>query len=178
MTEIEQTIALGARFVTPVTLCAALGCGLVAGTFFAFSTFVMPALASLPSKQGILAMQAINVAVINRWFLGVFLGTGAACAVLAVSSLLARDQPGAWFRVGGAALYLLGTIAVTMTLNVPLNDLLAKIQPDAPDAATFWATYLGAWTRWNSARAAAALLAAASLTLSLLASASAPTPPT
>jgi uncharacterized membrane protein len=46
-----------------LTLFAALGCGLVAGVFFAFSTFVMKALARLPAEQGIAAMQAINVAV-------------------------------------------------------------------------------------------------------------------
>jgi uncharacterized membrane protein len=45
-----------------LTLFAALGCGLVAGVFFAFSTFVMKALARLPAEQGIAAMQAINAA--------------------------------------------------------------------------------------------------------------------
>ncbi|WP_181824162.1 hypothetical protein [Chroococcidiopsis thermalis] len=34
-------------------LFAALGSGLVAGVFFAFSTFVMLALARIPSAQGI-----------------------------------------------------------------------------------------------------------------------------
>lgn len=43
-----------------VTLIAALGCGLVAGVFFAFSSFVMPALKRLPPAQGISAMQSIN----------------------------------------------------------------------------------------------------------------------
>jgi len=38
-------------------LLVALGCGLVAGVFFAFSTFVMPALARLQPPQGIAAMQ-------------------------------------------------------------------------------------------------------------------------
>jgi hypothetical protein len=33
----------------------------MAGTFFAVSTFVMPALARIPSSQGIAAMQSINV---------------------------------------------------------------------------------------------------------------------
>jgi uncharacterized membrane protein len=42
------------------TLATALGCGLVAGVFFAFSSFVMPALKRLPPAQGIAAMQSIN----------------------------------------------------------------------------------------------------------------------
>ncbi len=43
-----------------LTLISALGCGLVGGIFFAFSTFVMKALTRLPPAQGIAAMQSIN----------------------------------------------------------------------------------------------------------------------
>jgi len=57
-----------------VTFVAALGSGLMAGAFFAFSTFVMKALARLPAAAGIAAMQWINVAVINPLFLGVSSG--------------------------------------------------------------------------------------------------------
>ncbi len=42
-------------------LFSALGCGLIAGVFFAFSTFVMKALAQQQPSQGIAAMQAINI---------------------------------------------------------------------------------------------------------------------
>jgi uncharacterized membrane protein len=47
-----------------LSVCLAIGAlssGLVAGTFFAFSTFVMRALDRLPSAQAIAAMQAVNV---------------------------------------------------------------------------------------------------------------------
>ena len=46
-------------------LLSALGCWLMAGVFFAFSTFVMKALARLQPAQGIAAMQAINITAIN-----------------------------------------------------------------------------------------------------------------
>jgi len=39
-----------------LTLVAALGCGLVSGIFFAFSTFIMKALARLAPAHGIAAM--------------------------------------------------------------------------------------------------------------------------
>jgi uncharacterized membrane protein len=71
-----------------LTLLSALGCGLMAGVFFAFSAFVMNALARLPPPQGIAAMQSINVAVINPWFFVAFFGTAAACVVLVVVTLL------------------------------------------------------------------------------------------
>jgi uncharacterized membrane protein len=40
-------------------LSAALSCGLIAGVFFAFSTFVMKALAQQSSAQGMSTMQSI-----------------------------------------------------------------------------------------------------------------------
>jgi uncharacterized membrane protein len=43
-----------------LTLITALGCGLAAGVFYAFSTFVMKALARLPAAQGFAAMQSIS----------------------------------------------------------------------------------------------------------------------
>ena len=48
-------------YVNTLILLSALGSGLVAGIFFAFSTFVMSALGRLAPEQGILAMQTINV---------------------------------------------------------------------------------------------------------------------
>jgi len=42
-----------------LTLFVALGCGLIAGVFFAFSAFVMKALARLSSAEGIAAMQSM-----------------------------------------------------------------------------------------------------------------------
>ena len=48
------------------TLVTALGCGLVAGVFFAFSSFVMAALRRLKPEEGIAAMQAFNIPLNNR----------------------------------------------------------------------------------------------------------------
>lgn len=59
-------------------LLPALGCGLVAGVFFAFSTFVMSALARLQPAQGIAAMQSINITAINPLFMMAIFGTAGA----------------------------------------------------------------------------------------------------
>ncbi len=148
-------------------LFSALGCGLIAGVFFAFSTFVMSALARLQPAQGIAAMQSINITVINPLFMAAFLGTAAACILLAVSSLLRWHQPDAAYLLIGSLLYLVGTLGVTIVFNVPLNEALARVEPDSTDGATLWASYLANWTNWNHIRAAAALAAAASLTIAL-----------
>jgi uncharacterized membrane protein len=102
-----------------LTFVSALVCGLVAGIFFAFSAFVMKALTHLPPAQGFAAMQAINVAVLNRWFFAAFFGTPAGCLLLAVSSLLMWQVPEAIYQLIGSSLYLIGTILVTIAFNVP-----------------------------------------------------------
>ncbi len=150
-----------------LTFVSGLGCGLVAGIFFAFSAFVMKALARLPAAQGIAAMQSINVAVLNRWFFAVFFGTATCCLVLAVSSVVRWHKPGAVYLLAGSLLYLVGTILVTIVLNVPLNDALAAVDPTSADAGHLWATYVRNWTAWNHVRTVGALAAAASFSVAL-----------
>jgi uncharacterized membrane protein len=156
------------RLLFVLTLLSALGCGLMAGFFFAFSACVMNALAHLPPAQGIAAMQSINVAVLNRWFFAAFFGTAAACVLLAVCSLLMWSESGSIYRLIGSALYLVGTILVTIVSNVPRNNALAAVDPPSANGAILWAGYLISWTAWNHVRTVAALAAAASFTIALI----------
>jgi uncharacterized membrane protein len=147
--------------LSPITLISALGAGLVAGVFFAFSTFVMQALARLSAPAGIAAMQSINITVINPAFMTAFMGTALLCLGLAVVAWLRWQQPGSGYVMIGCLIYLVGSLGVTMALNVPLNDHLASLDPTAADSAGFWSTYLADWTRWNTVRTIASLLASA-----------------
>lgn len=150
-----------------LTLSSALGCGLIAGVFFAFSAFVMNALGRLPPAQGIAAMQSINIVVINPLFMATFFGTAAGCVLLAASSLFMWHKPGAVYLLLGSLLYLVGTILVTIVFNVPRNEALAAVDPASADGASLWAGYVSSWTAWNHVRTAAALAAAALLTTAL-----------
>lgn len=155
-------------WVSILTLIAALGCGLIAGVFFAFSSFVMKALGRIQPAAGIAAMQSINIAVINPWFMAAFLGTAAACAVLAVGSLMNWGTPGAEYLLAGSLLYCFGTFVVTMAFNVPLNNALARVNPASPEGGQVWSGYLVSWTNWNTVRMLAALLGAVALTMALV----------
>ncbi|HWM94160.1 MAG TPA: anthrone oxygenase family protein [Thermoanaerobaculia bacterium] len=148
-----------------LTLVTALGCGLIAGVFFAFSAFVMKAFARLTPTEGIGAMQSVNVAVLNPLFLGVFVGTAVACVLAVAASLFRWHEPGAVYLLVGGLLYLIGTFLVTMVFNVPRNEALAKVAP--ADGERLWANYLASWTAWNHVRTVAALAAAASFTIAL-----------
>lgn len=139
---------------------ALLGSVLVGGVFFAFSSFVMPALARLPSSEGIAAMQSINIVVINPSFLGAFLGTAVISLGMIGVALAGWERPSAFYLLGGAIFYLAGTFVVTMFGNVPLNDQLAAASATDAAAPAIWEHYLDRWTMWNHVRASAAMVAA------------------
>lgn len=156
---------MSAGWLQAAVLAAALGSGLMAGLFFAFSNFVMRALGRLPPEEGVAAMQAINKTVQNALFFLVFFGTAALSLLLAVLALVDRQGAGSGLLLAGALSYLFGNLAVTVGRNVPLNQALARRDPAAAETAAYWRSYQRAWTAWNHLRsvsgAAAMLLFAA-----------------
>ncbi len=156
---------MSSTFVNAMILISALGSALVAGVFFAFSTFIMKALGRLQPEQGIAAMQSINVTVLNPWFFAVFFGTGAGCIFLAIFALLNWSGPVATHLAVGSMLYIVGSIFVTMVFNVPLNNTLARADAINPDSVPLWRHYLHRWTFWNHVRTGASLAAATLLFL-------------
>jgi uncharacterized membrane protein len=105
--------------------------------------------------------------VLNRWFFVAFFGTAAGCGLLIVTSLWTWPEPGAIYHIIGGALYLVGTILVTIVFNVPRKNALAVVDPASAEGATLWSRYLTEWTAWNHVRTVAALSAAGSLTVGL-----------
>jgi uncharacterized membrane protein len=150
-----------------LSFAAALGCGLIAGTFFAFSVFVMRALAVISVPAGIAAMQAINIVVINPIFLGAFLGTAVLCVIVLLLAFAGSGSVESAYVWTASLAYLLGTFGVTMIFNVPLNNRLAKADPASAEGEILWRSYVALWTRWNHVRTIAALLAMAAFILSL-----------
>ena len=60
--------------ITGLLWFSAIGCGLIAGVYFAFSTFIMTALQRVGSAQGAAAMNATNAAILRSLFMPLFLG--------------------------------------------------------------------------------------------------------
>jgi uncharacterized membrane protein len=147
---------------------AAIGSGLVAGIFFAFSSFVMAALGRLPSDHGIAAMNAINVTVINPLFFLAFFGTAALCLAASAGSALPWTTNSSTLVLLASVIYLVGCIGVTMVRNVPLNNALAAVSPGTPEAAALWTRYLSEWTFWNTVCTVAPILSAVLFTVALL----------
>lgn len=142
-------------------LLGALGSGLVAGLCFAFASFLMRAFDDLGAPAAIRVMQSLNARILRSGAMVVWLGTaviGVAAAVLA---------GGAPWVVAAAFLYAVGAIAITGRGNVPLNERLDEVDPDAPGASEAWRRYFVAWGRWNAVRTAVCAAASACFTVAL-----------
>ncbi|MEU9341000.1 anthrone oxygenase family protein [Streptomyces sp. NPDC048278] len=150
-----------------LVLLGVLGAGLAAGVFCGFSTFVMRGLASLPSAQGVAAMNAINRAALTPAFMLVFAGSAVVCAMIAVVTFVVWPDEGKVELLLGSGLYLFGSFGLTAMANVPRNEALAKLEPGTPEAASYWPVYVREWTLWNHARTVASAAAAVVYVLAL-----------
>ena len=159
------------QWLAALAFVGAMGSGVIAGVFYAFSTFIMKALARLPAGEGVAAMQSINVVVLNPLFVGVFAGTAAAGLAAVVAALARWGMPGSICLLLGGVLYAVGyavgTFGVTAACNVPLNNALARVSRGDADLEARWADYVRRWTAWNHVRTAAALGAAVAFVLAL-----------
>ena len=138
---------------------SAIGCGLMAGVYFAFSAFVMTSLARIAPASGIAAMNSINVEIVRSLFMPFFLGTTLTAAILAGLAISGWGEPRSIVTLAGGVMYVLGMFIVTMIFNVPLNDALAAINQSGAEGASLWARYLKDWTFWNHVRTVASTVA-------------------
>lgn len=133
-----------------IIVAAISGAGLITGLLFAFSNFVMRALADLPPDKGMFAMQRINKTIVNPIFLLLFMGTPLLCLLIVVHSVTRLGEPASLYLLMGALAYLIGPFGITIRFNVPLNNLLAGA--DASKSDEIWPMYQKKWQRWNHIR--------------------------
>lgn len=139
----------------------AISCGLLAGVYFAFSSFIMTALARIEQACGTAAMNSINSTILSSIFMPFFYGSTLASFALAIVGLIRRGEPGAMPMLAGGLTYIAGMFLCTLFFNVPLNHALAAIDPASGEGAPVWRSYLKSWTRWNHVRTISSIAATA-----------------
>ncbi|MDK4731597.1 anthrone oxygenase family protein [Rhizobium sp. CNPSo 3490] len=149
-------------------VAAAIGSGLVAGIFFAFSTFIMSAFSRIPAEQGIAAMNSINVTIVRSPFMGLFVPTAILCLVIAVLAVIDWRGGASALMLAGAAIYVFASFLSTIIFNVPMNDALEKVSGSGAEAVALWTSYVRDWTWWNHVRTVASLLASAAFVRALM----------
>jgi uncharacterized membrane protein len=135
---------------TAVLLTAVITTGLIAGLFFAFAVSVMPGLKQTEDRTFVDAMQRINVAILNPWFLGCFVGALLLTAGAGVLNLGAGGRGTLPWIVAGFVLYL-AMFVITAAVNVPLNN---ELEGSATvDFTASRARFEATWVGWNVVRA-------------------------
>lgn len=156
-------------FILPVLLvAAAIGSGLIAGIFFAFSTFIMTAFARIPPEQGIAAMNSINTTIVRSPFMLLFIPVAIICVAIAVMAFMDWRGSASIWMIGGAAAYVVASFISTIAFNVPMNDALANVSGSGSEAVTLWNRYLSDWTWWNHVRTLASLASAIAFVRALM----------
>lgn len=141
-------------------ILATVTTALVAGLFFGFVVAINPAFARLPDAAYITAMQEINIAIINPAFIFCFVGAGIFLPLAALKQpRKSRQRSLLWLA---AILYIIGVLGITSSINVPLNDILAKFQvtgSSAEQAAQARAAFADKWNNWHLVRTLANIAA-------------------
>ncbi|MEU8309310.1 anthrone oxygenase family protein [Actinomadura sp. NPDC048955] len=148
------------------TLSLIMAAGM-AGTFFGFSTGVMPGLNAARPASAIDAMQGINQRIQNPLFVAMFLLVPVLAAAAGVLLLTMDQKSAALLFFAAAGLYFVGALLPSFAVNIPMNNDLdgVTIPKDAAEAARIWSDYSGRWTAWNTVRAVSSW--ASLLTMSL-----------
>jgi uncharacterized membrane protein len=134
--------------------------GLVAGLYAGFAVAINPAFAQLAAQPYVAAMQAINVVIVNPWFaIGFF---GAPLLLPLAAWLHRRAHRQRWQLVAATLVFWVGSLGVTVLVNVPLNNQLAAVQWQRAPATAVQAArahFAPAWNRWHTVRTLASVAA-------------------
>lgn len=136
------------------TLFSLLLSAAIFGFFYAWVCSTMWGLDQADPRVAIEAMQAMNASVRNIVFAPAFFGTWAALFATAALFYAAQAKKTAGLFAAAGATYFIGAFLLTMTVNVPMNEALARVDvPGDIDAAgAIWREYSGTWQVWNITR--------------------------
>ena len=138
-------------------VAATITMGLLAGLFFTFAMSVMPGLGRTGTRTFVDAMQQINAAILNPW-LALILAGAPVFTIIAAALHLPAGGRAALHWIGAAFVLYVVVLAITVGVNVPLNDALAAAgSPERiTDLAAVREKFEATWVHWNIARAVAA----------------------
>lgn len=149
---------MSSSIISVLLWTAALSSGLIAGVYFAFSGFIMQAFREIDTTQSIAAMNSINKIILRSLFMPLFFGSSLVSVLLIIAAFANWDEAGSELMLVAGAVYFVGMFVCTVLFNVPLNNTLARVDPDSVNAHHVWSHYLKTWTNWNHLRTVSSLL--------------------
>ncbi len=122
----------------------------------------MPGIRRLDDGGFIRAFQVIDRVIQNNQPLFVLMWVGSVLSLIAATVLGLATLSGAdrLLIIVAAAVYFLCVQLPTVTINIPLNNMLQKLEPDSMDETTRKRSreaFESRWNRWNIMRTACAM---------------------
>ena len=144
--------------LTALLWTAALGSGLIAGVYLAFSGFIMQALGKINPAQAIAAMNSINETILRSLFMPLFFASSFVSLCLVIVAFARWGKAGTELALLAGVVYFVGMFVCTILFNVPLNNSLVNLDPNSANANQVWSRYLKIWTNWNHLRTVSSLV--------------------
>lgn len=144
-----------------LSIASIVFCGAIFGFFYAWVCSTMWGLDQADPRVAIAAMQAMNASVRNAVFFPAFFLTPAVLVFTAAAMRFAGQSLAALWFLAAAAVYMAFGLFLTMAVNVPMNEALARtpVPADIDAAREVWESYSGRWQFWNQVRAIASGIA-------------------
>lgn len=138
---------------------------LVAGFVFGFAVVAMPGIRKLDDGAFIRAFQVMDGVIQANQPLFMLVWVGSVLSVIASMGIAVSQMAGLerTLVLAAGAIYLVGVQLPTGTINVPLNNVLQRVDveasgPDELEGAR--AAFEARWNRWNAIRTGFACLTA------------------
>ena len=128
-----------------------LFCALATGFILTYAIVVMPGLSKLDDKEFIKAFQVTDGIIQNNQPIFILIWVGSIISVLGtiITSILSLGIVEAWLIIFAGVIYLLGVQGITISIHLPLNKHIQKIDTNSINSQTLSEVRKNFETKWN-----------------------------
>ena len=138
------------KYETIILALAILLTGLMAGIFFTWSNAVKPGIGKLSDIEYLRALQSMNRVILNNAFKIIFLGAIIAVALVPVFYFSLYPKNIFWLFVFTLVIYWIGVFGVTVSGNIPLNEILDKTNLESITSEEIKTLRKSIEVKWNN----------------------------
>ena len=126
-------------------------CALAAGFILTYAIILMPGLSKLDDKEFIKAFQVTDGIIQNNQPIFILIWVGSIISVLGtiITSILSLGIVEAWLIIFAGVIYLLGVQGITISIHLPLNKNIQKIDVNSNNSQTLREVRKNFETKWN-----------------------------
>ena len=135
---------------TIILASAILLTGLMAGIFFTWSNAVKPGIGKLGDIEYLRALQSMNRVILNNAFKIIFLGAIIVVALVPVFYFNLYPKNIFWLFVFTLVIYWIGVFGVTVSGNIPLNEILDKTNLESITSEEIKTLRKSIEVKWNN----------------------------